>query len=184
MATVIAVVGGWAWSQADSRGGAVEDDQVVLDKPGVYDEPSIATNAPVAGRQLPEVVVETVGGDAISTRDLIGAPLVINIWFTTCPPCRREMPALAAVHAEYGDRVRFVGINPRDDGPAAASFAEARGVRYENYLDRNGEFLAAAGIGTFPSTLLVTADGTIVRLRAGEVDQPTLASLIEQELLS
>jgi hypothetical protein len=68
--------------------------------------------------------------------------------------------------------------------PSAQSFAEERGVRYENYLDPNGEFLAAAGIGTFPSTLLVSTDGTIVRLRAGEVDQTTLASLIEEDLLS
>jgi thiol-disulfide isomerase/thioredoxin len=184
VAIVVAVVGGWVWSRAGDGTSGDDEEQVMLDEPGLFQEPSIATNAPVRGTRLPDVELETINGDTLRTGELIGTPLVMNVWFTTCPPCRREMPALAAVHAEYGDRVRFVGINPRDDGPSAQSFAEERGVRYENYLDPNGEFLAAAGIGTFPSTLLVSTDGTIVRLRAGEVDQTTLASLIEEDLLS
>lgn len=184
VALVVAVVGGWALSREGGESADRDADRVVLDVPGEYQEPTIGTNAPVRGTPLPDVPVRTVQGDELRTAELLGRPMVINVWFTTCPPCRRELPAFAAVHAQYGDEVRFVGINPRDDGPTAVAFAEERGVRYENYLDPNGEFLIAAGIGTFPSTLFVAADGTIVSQRAGEVHQEELESLITSELLS
>lgn len=182
-ALVVAVVGGWAWSRSgDGSGTDDASDRVVLDVPGEYQEPTIGTNAPVQGTLFPDVAVRTVAGDELRTADLVGTPMVVNVWFSTCPPCRRELPAFAAVHAAWGDEVRFVGINPRDDGPGAVSFAEQYGVRYETYLDPNGEFLAAAGIGTFPSTLLVAPDGTIVRQRAGEVSQEQLEELLEELL--
>ena len=40
--------------------------------------------------------------------------MVVNLWQSTCPPCARELPAFAAVDDEYGDRVRFVGIDDLD----------------------------------------------------------------------
>jgi thiol-disulfide isomerase/thioredoxin len=184
-ALLVSVVGGWVWSQLGDDGGDVapDDDRIVLDQPGVFQEPTIATNAPVGGTPFPDVVVQTVNGDDVRTGELIGMPMVVNVWFTTCPPCRRELPAFAAVHQSLGDQVRFVGINPRDDGPAAVSFAAERGVSYETLLDPDGQFLAAAGIGTFPSTLFVAADGTIVAQRAGEIDQATLEAVIDEVFL-
>ena len=34
--------------------------------------------------------------------------MVVNVWYSTCPPCARELADFAAVHAEIGDEVRFV----------------------------------------------------------------------------
>ena len=176
------VFGAWLSSSGDDDTASVADD-VVLDRPGEFQEPTIATNAPVRGTPLPGVDVLTTSGDTLSTASLVGAPMVLNVWFADCPPCRRELPAFAAAHTNYGDRVRFVGVNPRDDAARARSFAEERGVRYETYLDPDGQFLAAAGIATFPSTLLVNAAGTIVVQRAGEVTQVELEALIAQWLV-
>ncbi len=183
-AALVAAIGVGAWwsaSGSDSTSDVAND--VTLDQPGEFQEPTIATNAPVKGDPLPRVEVRTSTGDALSTATLVGSPMVLNVWFADCPPCRRELPAFAAAHATYGDRVRFVGLNPRDDAERARQFADERGVRYESYLDPDGTFLAAAGIATFPSTLLVDASGTIVVQRAGEVSQAELEALIEQWLL-
>lgn len=176
------VFGAWLSSSGDDDTASVADD-VVLDRPGEFQEPTIATNAPVRGTPLPGVDVLTTSGATLSTASLVGAPMVLNVWFADCPPCRRELPAFAAAHTTYGDSVRFVGVNPRDDAARARSFAEERGVRYETYLDPDGQFLAAAGIATFPSTLLVNAAGTIVVQRAGEVTQVELEALIAQWLV-
>lgn len=170
-------------SRSGTDDSAPLDDDVVLDRPGEFQEPTIATNAPVQGTPLPQVDVLTTSGDVLSTASLVGAPMVLNVWFADCPPCRRELPAFAAAHANFGSQVRFVGVNPRDTAARARSFAEERGVRYETYLDPDGQFLAAAGIATFPSTLLVNAAGTIVVQRAGEVTQVELEALIAQWLV-
>lgn len=181
---VLAAVGGGAWWSATSGGDPVAVDDVVMDQPGEFQEPTIATNAPLGGTRLAVVDVETESGDPISTATFTGTPVVLNVWFADCPPCRRELPAFAAAHANFGDRVRFVGLNPRDDAARARAFAEEHGLRYESYLDPDGRFLAAAGIATFPTTLLVSAEGSILVQRGGEVSQSELERLIEEYLLS
>ena len=56
----------------------------------------IATNTDNTGRQLAEVDLKSVAGETISTKSLLGTPTIINIWYSTCEPCRRELPVLAS----------------------------------------------------------------------------------------
>lgn len=168
---------------ADSgAGGGPTDEVVVLDRPGVEQIPSIATNAPVDGEQLPDVPLTTNDGAVVRTSELLGQPLVLNVWNSTCKPCEKELPAFAEVHAEYGDRVRFVGVNTLDVPEVNESFARSRGVGYELLRDVDGAFVDAVGIALQPVTLFVDADGTIVE-QTGVLDRAALTSYVE-ELLS
>src|SRR4051812_29412664 len=90
VAVVISVAGGYFVSR---------DDDVVMDRAGAVQDPTIGTNAEVAGERLPSVDVEDNDGNVMSTSDLVGQPLVVNVWFSTCPPCKAELPVFAAVHA-------------------------------------------------------------------------------------
>lgn len=155
-----------------------------LDEPGVIQDPTIGTNRPLAGDPLPDITVDDARGNEIPLRSLIGQPLVINVWYSTCVPCKDELPAFAEVHGELGDRVRFVGVNPRDEGETGDRFAHELGVRYELLSDPDGLLLADAGINVFPTTLFVTPDGTIVRQHARAMTAETLRTIIGEELLS
>lgn len=181
MALVVSVLGGWLLSRGDDTGGITADDDIVLDKPGTSQIPSIGTNAPVQGTPLPTVDLTTNDGGTVGTADLLGQPLVINVWNSTCGPCKKELPAFAAVHAEYGDRVRFVGVNTLDVPEVNESFARERGVQYELLRDVDGAFTDAVGIATQPVTLFVAADGTIVR-QTGVLDEATLQQYVDELL--
>ncbi|MGD9997996.1 MAG: TlpA family protein disulfide reductase [Ilumatobacteraceae bacterium] len=160
-AVVISVVGGWAISRGDGDPSA--DDEITYDSQVVEQYPSIGTNAQVEGEQLPDVTVVDNDGNDVDVRALTGTPLVINYWFSTCAPCSAELPGFAAVHAELGDRVRFVGINPQDSPETNVSFAADRGVHYELLRDPDGEYASAVGVASAPFTVFVDASGTIVR---------------------
>jgi len=191
-AVVVSVAGGFALSRAgndnyndndnDNDGdsgtgtGTGDDsagDQVEMDQPGGVQDPTIGTNAAVTGTPLPVVDVEDNDGNTISTVDLIGQPLIINFWFSTCPPCKKELPEFAKVHGELGDEIRFVGINPSDSPETNHDFAADRGVTYELLRDPDGSFTDAVGISAFPVTLFVRPDGGIVR-QTGELDETEL----------
>lgn len=155
-------------------------DSVVLDQPGVYQEPGIAVNEDLAGSRLSQAVLETADGTAITVDDLLsrGRPVLINLWYSTCQPCKREMPALQAAFAEFGDRIDFIGINPQDSAATMTSFADEVGVGYELFRDPNGSFTVANGIATYPTTLLVSRDGLVIDQIAGELSSDEIRDAV------
>jgi peroxiredoxin len=180
IAVAVSIVGGWAVSRSGDDGIPV-DDEIDLGSPTVAQIPVISTNADVAGDVLPEVTLEDNDGNRVTTSDLVGRPMILNYWYSTCAPCKKELPDFAAVHRELGDQIRFVGVNPLDTPDVNESFAEARGVTYELLRDPADEFGPTIGVATAPFTLFVAADGTIVR-QAGVLDAATLRTYA-QELL-
>ena len=141
---------------------------------------AIATNQVSSGEPLPDVTLDAVDGTAVKTRDLLGTPLVINFWYSTCEPCRREMPAFAAAHGTFGDRITFIGVNMYDSAVAASNFAERYGVDYYILLDTNGELVSELGIALAPTTILVDTEGTIVYQESGELTESEITALINE----
>jgi len=164
-----------------NRGNDAATDDVTLSSSDDL-SPTIGTNAKVTGKELPRVDVQTLNGDTFKTADLIGRPLVINFWYSTCAPCKRELPAFAAVQAKYGDQVRFVGVDSLPPSDTEESFARDKGVQYELFYDTNGELISAAGVAAFPQTLIIDAQGTILQ-QTGELTAAKLEDLIKANLL-
>jgi peroxiredoxin len=181
-AVAAGLVGGWALNRAvlgDSRDGdeVGEVEEVVLDEPGEYQEPVDGENREVDGERLPDVALSNSAGLEIPASSLAGQPLVVNLWYSTCIPCKRELGEFAAVHRELGDRVRFVGVNPFDSVEVMERFASDRGVGYELLRDETSAFVNALGVVNFPVTLFVDADGVIVA-QTGEIDGDELRARI------
>ncbi len=183
-AVVISVAGGLALSasggDADS-GASTLDDDITLPSAGTFTEPGLGNDL-VEGEKLPNVTVHDLAGNEVSTADLVGQPLVINVWATSCAPCKEEMPALARVHRDFGDRVRFVGLNQFPNTAEAIEFAADKGVRYELMSDDNGEFVTALGIHALPYTVFVAADGTIVAQKGIALDEAAIRAAVEEYL--
>lgn len=58
--------------------------------------------ATFVGKPLPAFALPDLAGRPVSSGSLLGHPVVINMWFTTCAPCVAEMPALNKIRAEQG----------------------------------------------------------------------------------
>jgi peroxiredoxin len=181
---VVGVAGGWAVHRLQADDGVPDD--LVLDTPGEYQQPLDGTDAGTGassaeGARLPDVVLVDAAGAELSTASLVGMPLVVNVWFSTCPPCARELADFATVHGEVGDSVRFVGVNPLDSPDVMQRFAAERGVAYELLLDPDGAFLDGARVSSFPRTFFVDERGVVVG-EAGELDAAGLRTRIEELL--
>ena len=157
------------------RDAVTDDLDVVLDEPGEFQQP--LSDDGTAVDRFPSVELITVTGAAIDSASLVGTPLVVNLWFAACPPCAREMPEFAEVHAEVGDRVRFIGVNAVDDVDRMVEFAESVGVAYELLLDPLGRFTDAVETLAFPLTIFVDAEGRVVG-RDGVLDAAELRERI------
>ena len=168
---VVAVAGGWLLSTSP------DDVDARLTNPGTSQYPTIGTNATNEGQSFEFVAMRTLDGTTETTPGPRGRPMVVNFWFSTCEPCKREMPALSAAAAAHEGRIDFVGINPNDTPESAGAFLDRYTISYPNYLD-DGDQLAAAGVATMPATFFLDESGRILERHAGELTDRDLAATL------
>ncbi|MGB9094206.1 MAG: prolipoprotein diacylglyceryl transferase family protein [Gallionella sp.] len=130
---------------------------------------------------LPGVPLTTLAGAPADLASLAGGkPMVVNLWASWCPPCRREMPVLAA--AQKNDReARFVFVNQGEDGTTARNFLSAARLDLDNVLlDPSAGFGREVGSMALPTTLFYDANGRLVDTHLGELSAATLASKLNR----
>lgn len=130
---------------------------------------------------LPAVALQAVDGTPVTLAALAGGrPMVVNLWASWCPPCRREMPVLAAAQQARADIV-FVYANQREDAAAASAFLNSSGVTLRNVvLDSAAALGKAAGSSALPTTLFYDAQGRLIDTHLGELSDASLASKLQK----
>jgi thiol-disulfide isomerase/thioredoxin len=108
-----------------------------------------------------------------------GRPLVINLWATWCPPCRREMPVLAAAQQRLPG-VSFVFVNQGEDSASVQKYLVASQLVLANVLLDPGKALGQRlGSLALPTTLFFDAAGHLVETHLGALSAASLASKLE-----
>jgi thiol-disulfide isomerase/thioredoxin len=111
-----------------------------------------------------------------------GHPTVVNSWAAWCPPCRSEAPLLVTA-ANANEDVQFIMLNTNDNPADAAKFiGEAFvGVPMTHYADGSGAVTFELGGGRgLPVTIFYDADGEVVQIHRGILDEPTLAFYLDE----
>lgn len=106
--------------------------------------------------------------------ELEGTPVLVNVWASWCGPCREEAPLLAAAHAEYGDRVQFLGVDILDEREAARRFMREFGWTYPSVFDASGRIRDGLGLLGQPVTLFYDASGELVTTWSGVLNEQIL----------
>ena len=144
-------------------------------------EPGRPTTASVA---LPDLELPCLGaGGTLRLSRLTGTPTVVNLWASWCPPCRDELPAFARLAQDGGSRLRVLGVASRDSTGNAVAFAGEAALPFPSLEDRTGDLGRGLRRVGLPVTVLVRADGSIVRVHQGPaLTDTTLRALVRDEL--
>ncbi|MGI9083711.1 MAG: TlpA family protein disulfide reductase [Aeromicrobium sp.] len=123
-------------------------------------------------------------GRPLTTADHAGRTLVVNVWGSWCPPCRKEAPALAKVARDYADRdVTFVGVLVRDKPATALAFTRKYDTPYRSIADFSGRnllgFSRSLPSQAIPTTWIIDDRGRVAVRIMDEVSATTLSGLID-----
>lgn len=130
---------------------------------------------------LEEIPLTTLQGKPQTLAGLAhGKPLVVNMWATWCPPCRREMPVLAAAQQRV-TAVIFVFVNQGEHTATVQNYLAASQLSLSNVLLDTGKKLGQqSGSMSLPTTLFYDASGRLVDTHLGALSSELLASKLDK----
>jgi thiol-disulfide isomerase/thioredoxin len=151
---------------------------------GYIDGTGIITRLAVDKRKKPgQVSGETLSGKKLDLSSYAGKVIVLNVWGSWCPPCRKETPDLvAAAKALRPKGVEFLGLNTRDNDPGPAkAFVRTFEVPYPSVYDPHGAqllgFRDTLPPSAIPSTLVIDRQGRVAARVLGPMTRRTLEAL-------
>lgn len=141
-------------------------------------------DAPDRGNAI-ELSGEDLDGEPLSLEQFRGQPVVVNVWWSACPPCRKEQPDLTAAAKDLKGVAHFVGINIRDSGTAQAKGYQRKfDVEYDSFYSPDGKallpFSGTVPPNAIPSTVILDAEGRVAASIIGSIPSKlTLVGLVE-----
>lgn len=129
-----------------------------------------------APRPLPrDLIVADMAMRPIPIDSLRGRPVVLNLWATWCPPCRREMPMMVDVAS--GSAIPILLVNQGEDAEQVRRYLMQGGLPEGAVrLDPRGLMMDRLAVRAIPTTLFIDANGVIRRTHVGEISRAMLTS--------
>lgn len=137
-------------------------------------------------RELPALSFQDQGGKTLTLADFSGRVVLLNIWATWCPPCRKEMPSLDRLNAKRGGPAfEVVALSIDHDATLVKPFYDEVGIKtLHGYFDPKARAMTSLGVVAVPTTLLIDRNGRELGRALGEAewDSAQVEALIDGAL--
>lgn len=119
-------------------------------------------------KKLTDVSLLTLEGDKISTEMITNnSVVVVALWSTKCPPCKKELNNINRIHKEWklqtGVPFYAVSIDKKQDAHKVAAMAEKSNWSFSILLDQDKKLRKALGVWTVPLTLVIKNNKIVYR---------------------
>lgn len=108
------------------------------------------------GQKAPEFVVEKW---LTQEPDRKGKYVLIDFWATWCPPCRKAIPELNALHRKFGDKLVVVGVSDETEDKVRA--LKDPKIEYFSAIDPQKRMSKALEVRGIPHVILVDPEGIV-----------------------
>ncbi|MEQ1676552.1 MAG: TlpA disulfide reductase family protein [Chitinophagaceae bacterium] len=119
------------------------------------------TTAFKTGKKFDGFSANDMNGNLVDTKQLKGKVLVINFWFTTCPPCKAERPYLNKIVDDYkfDPNVVFIAV-ALDQKEQLESYLKEHEFKY-NVIPEGKKIADSYDIPGYPTQVIVDKEGKV-----------------------
>ena len=143
-------------------------------------QPAAANSPAMQGKPAPDFALPDINGKMVRLSDLRGQVVLINLWATWCPPCRAEMPDLAAIYNEYKVQGFVVlGVDDQERKETVLDFLAHNPLPYAILLDPDSRVARAYGTSFLPASFLVDRRGILRVSYPGQTNRAKLEAMIK-----
>ena len=141
----------------------------------------------------PEVTFKDLDDKEVPLSQYKGKVVLVNFWATWCEPCQIEIPWLIEMQQKYSSRgFTVLGVDVDDEGKKSVAPFVAKerfnvnGQKLEmNYPILLGNDAVAdkfGGLLGYPTSFLISRDGTVVKKVQGLISYEEVTQAIESQL--
>ena len=118
------------------------------------------------GEKAPNYLVRSIKGKKFKSKNLLGKVVVLNFWFTTCPPCKKELPHLNKLKEKFnGKEVEFIAI-ALDAEYKIDKFLKQNPFNYD--IVEDGRWIAEKfDVKSYPSNIIIDKKGNFQFYKIG-----------------
>jgi thiol-disulfide isomerase/thioredoxin len=188
-AVLIVLLGIWVGVKTHSGRGAhdgvaVPAGNASAPNPGDDLASETAMAHPVVPARLPDFSLKDLSGKPTPISAWNGKSLVVNFWATWCAPCRREIPLLKTLAADWvGRDLAVIGIAV-DHPDKVQEFAGRFKIDYPVLIGEQDALDVAAKFGmaspALPFTVFTDRRGEVVALFVGELHRPQVDFILSE----
>ncbi len=124
-----------------------------------------------AAQDAPDFTLASLDGSKVTLSELQGKPSVLVFTTTWCIYCKREIPNLKKVYAEYGDKLNFLAIYIKESDKTVQYFVDKQKLPYPILLDSDGAVATAYGVRGVPMVAVLDAAGKIVSFPSHNLEE-------------
>jgi thiol-disulfide isomerase/thioredoxin len=137
------------------------------------------------GALAPEIAVPSLNGPEVRLSGFAGRPVWINIWASWCPPCRAELPDIAALHQELAGRVggnslALMLISVGEAADEVRSFVDRTRFPLPVLVDTEYRITESYRVSGLPTHFFVGADGTLRDFAIGGLKPRAMRTRVER----
>lgn len=119
----------------------------------------------LAGEIAPDFSITTDTHGTVTLGELIKDKryILVDFWASWCAPCRKEIPHLKEIYAEYENKgFEIISISIDGDTEAWKEALHKEEMKWPNFLDSTKDIRTLYNVRTIPATFLLNDKGEII----------------------
>lgn len=111
-------------------------------------------------KKLPELNLKDINSKKVTLKSLKNKVTFINLWFTKCFPCVKEIPLLNILQKKYNKKVNFLAIT-YNSKKEVNNFLKKKKFNFKHVINAKKYIDESLGIGTYPKIIIVDSNNIV-----------------------